>query len=370
VTRVLFVTPRLFSPVARGGGERYVSELARALRVRSDVSLQIAVCRSYRQCFRVVGDNERLEPLSHLELWRMAQRVDVVHVHQLDSPAFDLTAAMSIYGPPVVLTDHGGGWRSVGRMFGHARLRSVSGLAAVSWTSMEGLRWDTQRPWRVLYGGGDHLPAGERPHRSSYDFVFVGRLLEHKGVHLLIEALPEEANCLVVGPPVDLDYLARLQKLAKLKSVEFNLRATDEDVSMAYRSARWCVFPSVSERGRRVLRRPELLGLAPIEARCAGAQIVMSDLPAYAEIAPLIGARIFREGSVEELANMLKSCLSKYDSSTVTASSWRRSSWTWECVAERVMELYGNVVNVPGLKQQRDVWWRSRPSATIQRSTP
>ncbi len=344
-SKVLFLAPRLFSAGSTGGGERYPSFLLQSLAKNSELSIRAVVGESYTSIREVKLPSMEQIPCSLRTLQRAVLAADIVHIHQLNSHVADLGLSMSIWSQArVVLTDYGGGWRNVGRVAGHHRLRIISGLAAISNTSVADLGWSTTRPVEVLYGGGDHLPQVEiNSGEKCYDFLYVGRILPHKGVHLLLKALPKGATCLVAGAPMSHEYLEYLHRLADGHNVMFKLAASDEEIAYAYRTSRWCVSPTLSTLNGRTLSRPELLGITPIESIVAGTPIVLSDIPAYRELAGLVGAELFSANSITDLTKVLARCMNGL--STFSSVNTIASEFTWAKVGERTQALYERVLS-------------------------
>ena len=197
---MLHLVPALFGPSGIvGGAERYTLELARHMAARTPTRLltfgtESAEKRIGQLEVRVVARpwhvrGQRNNPISAAILPEILG-ADVVHCHQQHVVMSSAAAAVSrLTGRRVFATDlGGGGWDvsafiSTDRWFtGHLHIseysRSVYGHAGKPWA-------------RVILGGVDTdrfspdpaTPRGRAP-------LFVGRLLPHKGVSDLVEALP------------------------------------------------------------------------------------------------------------------------------------------------------------------------------------
>lgn len=337
---VLVVAPKLFVSGRAGGGERYATEFIHALRRRHQYRLQIVTGEGYGKM--VERDPTTLEPVggvSRKKFCAMMDEVDVVHLFQLDSHLADVVLMHRVRSStPVVTSDLGGGWPTVGRAVGRLRYPLIAGCAAISHAGIEDLRWPEDRPSTILYGGGDHLrPSGEdRP--KIFDFVFVGRLVEHKGVHLLLEALPDGATCLIAGAPLNAAYLEELRDRAPNERVTFWVGPTDDEVVAAYESARWSVSPTLAHVNGRRLRRPELLGLSPIESIALGTPAVLSDIPAYAELANLVGMPTFAADSVSSLRSVLGAVKDMQPD-----MGFAMAELSWDRVAEKAGAFYAQI---------------------------
>jgi glycosyltransferase involved in cell wall biosynthesis len=132
----------------------------------------------------------------------------------------------------------------------------------------------------------------EKLPQRSRTILFVGRIAEEKGIHLLIEAFVRVAQgpladftLLIVGPHEVRqggDGPAYLQKLKVLaapaqNTILFHGFVPDfEDLRKIYETADIFVYPSIAEKG-------ESFGLAPLEAMAAGCRVLVSDLACFRE---------------------------------------------------------------------------------------
>jgi glycosyltransferase involved in cell wall biosynthesis len=299
VVRVIQVAPTCFGVGGLfGGGERYPLELARALAREVDCEL-VTFGRSARVVSEPGGLRVRvLRPWARLRghpahpvspaLPAVLAGADVVHTHHMRSaPSRVAAVASRVAGRPLAVTDHGlggGGWCGMlPRLFD--RFLVVSRFSA----TILGAPPDRTA---VVYGGAD--PARYHPPARGEDregVLFVGRLTPHKGVDLLIRAMPPGAPLTVAGTgghdprPPESGYPELLARLASGRRARFVTRADDAEVAALYRRAAVVCLPSVAVTcyGRRV-EISELLGLAAIEAMASGTPVVCSRLGGLPEV--------------------------------------------------------------------------------------
>lgn len=122
--------------------------------------------------------------------------------------------------------------------------------------------------------------AGASPANTSHDIVFVGRLLAHKNVDMLIHAVAllrrhnPNIRCLVIGDgpeTVNLKTLAHQLNLAK--NVTFTgFVEHDTEVHSYMKTAKVFVLPSAREG----------FGIAVLEANAAGLPVITTDFPGNA----------------------------------------------------------------------------------------
>jgi glycosyltransferase involved in cell wall biosynthesis len=273
---------------------------------------------------------------------------DVVHAHHMRSaPSRVAAVASRIAGRPLAVTDHGlgggGWWGMLPRLFD--RFLVVSRYSAAT------LGAPPERT-AVIYGGADaaryHPP---RPGGEREGVLFVGRLTPHKGVDLLIRAVPPDVPLTVVGTgghdprPPGSGYPQRLARLAHGRRVRFVTGADDAEVAALYRRAAVVCLPSVDVTcyGRRVAIS-ELLGLAAIESMASGTPVVCSRLGGLAEVVRHGETGFLVEpGNVAELRDRIATVLAGRrlarrlgDNARLLASE----QFTWQACAQRCLAAY------------------------------
>ena len=298
--RVLHVSPTWFGTGSViGGGERYACELARTMSARADVVLVTfsPEAGTTREGTLVVdrlppGRLARRNPLAANPLrWRLLKWVrwaDIVHTHQVATLATAMTIVLGrLWGKPVFVTDLGGG--HVHAPSSHLPLlRMADAMLLLSQYSHD--LWSRTprraRPerLRVIYGGVDHDRFNPLPSRQPGKVLFVGRILPHKGLEYLIEALDGRLALTVVGPAPLANYRARLGCQAVGKAVTFTGPVGDDALVDHYRSAIATVLPSVyvaCDGARSVV--PELLGLTVLESLACGTPVIVTDVASLPE---------------------------------------------------------------------------------------
>ena len=290
---VAHLVPAPFDPVDGiiGGAERYSFELARHMARRRptrlitfadrpgtrDVDgLQVTVLEA-----RYVR-GQRSNPIA-AGLWRELRHAEVVHCHQQHVVASSLSAILGrVRGQRVFATDLGGGGFDVSAYIstdawfdGHLHISEYSRRVA-------GHAGNPRA--RVILGGVDtdrFAPGGT----AGAHVLFVGRLLPHKGVHDLIDAIPPGMPLRIIGRAMDGAYLDDLHARAAGKSVAFLHDCDDAQLVEEYRRALCVVLPSVYDTpDGRSTPVPELLGQTLLEGMACGRPAICTDVASMPEV--------------------------------------------------------------------------------------
>lgn len=276
-----------------GGGERYPYELAKAMARSCPVTFLTFGSRPQRfrdgdlhvRVLRTRGrwKGSEVNPLAEGLLAEVG-RADVVHVHQWESIVANACVTIGhAMRKRTFATDHGGSgpnyWRSL-------RLhRLLTGFVPVS--SFGAAFYPEMRDrTHVMVGGVDTVrfsPDARVARRPRV--VFVGRLLPHKGIDRVIDAIPASLELLVVGRPYDATYREYLGRRARGKRVEFREHLEDDELVEAYRSSRVAILPSVYQPTYGPASpNPELLGLTLLEAMACGTPAVCTEVGGMPEV--------------------------------------------------------------------------------------
>ena len=341
-------------PEVRGGGERYPSALAIAL-AKSGVNVDLVTFGRERMelrhhsglGIRVIprwswrGDIR--DPVNPV-LLRLASQYDVIHAHTINKAAVLLALGASVHRTKVILTPTGGGARAgirrgLWKMFDGSLFVSQYGRMCESELA--------RLPSDVIYGGSDALCPNHRERSSDHRgrFLFVGRLTSHKGVDVLIRALPPDAGLTVVGPIHEKDYFEYLCALAEGKDVEFQVNLTDDELCGFYENARALILPSVELdwKGRHHIA-PELLGLVVLEAMYCGAPVVVSNVGGIPEV--VNDGRtgfVVEPGNIASLGQILDSLALDDDLVRSMGEAARNDAhrrFTWSEVAAHAYKFY------------------------------
>ena len=333
-----------------GGGERYALELAKALARRTPTRLVTfgATPRlewrdeleiRLRVPWRYVR-GERFNPLS-IAFVRDLRDVDVVHCVSWNTLVSDVSVLYArLARKRVFVTDVGGG---ASFTLAH-RLRLgglVDGFALIAPQPGQFDPWRDR--WSIILGGIDAQRFRPAAGAKRAGVLFVGRLLPHKGIDVLIRAIDPGVALRVVGRRYDERYFGLLQELARGKDVTFVTDASDADILAMYQAAAVAVLPSVatSVYGE-VSNAPELLGFTLLEAMSCATPVICSDaLPGI--VVDGESGFVVPQRDVEALASRLRLILSDAALAARLGAAARQrvlDVFTWDLVAERCLQAY------------------------------
>lgn len=292
---IVHIVPRLFDRDNGivGGAERYAYELARHMAEVVPTTLVTFGDREFsgfagKAAVRVIGNptyvrGQRSNPIS-ISLLRELLAADVVHCHQHHVFASSLAALFCrATGRRVFVTDLGGGGWDISAYVstdswyhGHLHISEYS----------KGYYGHGSNPTaHVIFGGVDIEKFFPSNIQREKTVVFVGRIMPHKGIDDLVQAIPSDVNLEIIGQPYDARYLGDLHCLGGGKKVVFRHGCDDETLVEAYRRALCLVLPSVYRTSYGAETRvSELLGQTLLEGMACGTPVICTSVGAMPEI--------------------------------------------------------------------------------------
>jgi len=367
--RVTHFVPALFGKDDGivGGAERYAYELARHMAESVSTSLVSFGQRDREETIgrlrvRVIGSPWRVRgqqsnPLSFRVIPEIL-RSEVIHCHQQHVLTSSLTALFGrLCGHRVFVSDlGGGGWDfssyfSTDRFY-HAHLhisqysRNVFGQTGKSWS-------------HVILGGVDTEKFSPGGLERSGNVLYVGRILPHKGVDDLIEAMPPDMTLEIIGQPYDDHFLNDLQRLAQGKRVIFRFDCNDNELINAYRTALCIVLPSVYRtRYGASSQTPELLGQTLLEGMACGTPAICTDVASMPEVVKdCVSGFVVPPNDPATLREKLLWLRDHSEAAKEIGRSARArilEQFTWPMVVRRALKVYHGDEFSCTLQSQRD----------------
>ena len=188
--------------------------------------------------------------------------------------------------------------------------------------------------------------------RSASELLFVGRLVEVKGLQVLLEAMPKvlakhpAMRLTVAGAgPLEVELRELARRLDISDKVDFLGMVTQSKLPELYRRATLAVFPFVVTKSG----VQEGFGLVVVEAIGCGCPVIAGDLPAiHDSITHEESGLLVPPGNPEVLADIILRALNDPDLCFRLAREARKrviEQFDWEVVAEKYAGLYEQVIN-------------------------
>lgn len=336
-----------------GGGERYAMELAKALAQKTPTRLVTFGKRTHRETIDGL-DIRVCKPLTHLRgqitnavslgFLKHLLDVDVIHCTFWNSMMTDLATLLGqTLGKKVFVTDVGGGGSVTLHRFVPVN-RAVDAFLLIA-AQGGGAFAEWKSKWKIIYAGIDIDHYKPDPDINREGVVFVGRLLPHKGINYLIEAVDASVPLTIVGRPYHQGFFQLLKQLSIGKNVTFVTEASDEQVIGYYQSSAAMVFPSVNDDvygGHSDL--PELLGFTAMEAMACGTPVICSNVGAMSEVVvDSVTGYLVPPSNPAAIREKLTLLLADRSLAAKLGEAARRrivDLFTWDKVAQRCLGAY------------------------------
>lgn len=286
-----------------------------------------------------------------------AHRFDIIHAHWLIPQGVSAVVCKHISAnfPVLVCTSHGSDLHGLSGRFLSAIKRFVisncNALTTVSKAMREiaqslGAR---QKDTPVISMGVDtqrEFTPDSAIERGIGDLLFVGRLVEQKGLNLLISAMP---NLLAECPTCTLTVVgdgparAALQRLSVALGVETHVAfvgaVANDKLPGFYRKAAMLVSPSVEDEG---------FGLVCVEALACECPVVATDLPATREIVQDgVTGLLFQRANPIELTQKVLTLLHSPEMCRNMGMAGRhfvQKNFDWEVITRKYYDLFEKVM--------------------------
>jgi len=304
------------------------------------------------------------------------EKFDLLHVHWPFPHGLFGVVARSGYKVPLVMSFHGAELLLANKFkFVDPVLRFFTRRADLvtcnsSYTASKIRKLGTHEPIILPYGS----PVPERntplPSNSVKTILFVGRLIERKGVEYLIRALPlvqrqVDARLVIVGNGVLLDALKRQVEEAGLgSSVEFRVDVPEEELVRSYEACDVFVLPAiVDSRGD-----TEGLGVVLIEALSFRRPVVASAVGGIVDVIHdgETGYLVPEKDSQALAAKIVQSLQNRAESEKLAKQGYQHVQryYSWDRIIDRTEELYRGVASAGRSSPNRDLSSFDGPKAT------
>ncbi len=291
--------------------------------------------------------------------WRLARRrrYDVVHVHWAMPHALFGWAARAATGARIVTTFYGVELRWTKTALGPLKwlliraARTSDPAVAISRHTAEevrqlaGVRTEVI-PYGIGLPGGAGAEATRATAAGPFTVLFVGRLVERKGVDVLLDAAARlvprhDIRVVIVGDGPERGRLEALVVERGLgRAAQFRGRISAEELERAYASAGACILPAVVDRRGDT----EGLGVVLLEAMSYGVPVIGSDIGGITDIiTDGVTGILVPAGNPAALASAVERLAQDPGlARRLGEAGYRRvrEQFTWEAIAERWDGVY------------------------------
>lgn len=361
---ILFIVPIYFEDIEEvkklqflGGGGRYPLELAKSISDlgkdevemlffgKSNKSIIFAGMKiSTIASFKIFPQmNGPLNPFPiSLDFFRKIKHADVIHSIQIRTEVSMIASIFSkIIRKPIFLTDNNFNGLSFSRILKAERFAT----AVLTISKEDQDSWKVKNK-KIIYGGVDMKKFNYKKNKQEY-VLYAGRIASHKGVDVLVEAMPKNYRLVIAGSVLEKDYLVYLKKISKNKKVEFLENPSDSKLISLYRNASCFVLPATAKDYLgKVWSRPGLYALVVPEAMSCGTPVIVSNVGALPDfIEKNLNGFTFEDRNVKDLENKISKIVGDKRLVERMGEKGRylvEKKYNWKIIAEKVRKIYKN----------------------------
>jgi len=285
------------------------------------------------------------------------KKYDLIHAHWIIPQGFLCVVICKYFikkSPKILCTSHGSDLFALQSRFISAirrwTLEYVDSMTVVSeyMKSLCLIDSDMSNKVHVCSMGVDlkgHFIPKKDIYRDRYRIIFVGRLVEKKGIAYLLDAIKklinkfEKINLIVVGDGSDRSMLEnKCKDLMIEQHVKFQGSVSQDELPGLYSSASIFVMPSIDQEG---------LGLVAVEAMGCGCAVITSALGSVNDIIEDgVNGIMVESGDSTSLAETIKYLLSNSSERDRMAEDGRRSvvkKFDWQIVVYKYQKIIESV---------------------------
>lgn len=290
------------------------------------------------------------------------EHFDLIHAHWLIPQGFIAALGMWIAGKnvPLLCTSHGGdlfALKGKGLQRLKRRIMDKSAALTVVSTAMKKIVVDmgiVPDKVDVIPMGVDlkglFMPDPSVP-RKTDELLFVGRLVEKKGVHFLLEAMPAvlknhpPVRLILAGSgPMEPELRQQAKRLHLSERVDFLGMVSQARLPELYRTATLAIFPFIVAKSG----DQEGFGLVQVEAMGCECPVIAGDLPAIHDIiVHEENGLIVPSGNAQALADAIIKLLDDPGlRARLSGEGHKRvvQKFDWEIVAAKYAEIYDSMI--------------------------
>jgi len=290
------------------------------------------------------------------------EHFDLIHAHWLIPQGFIAALGMWIAGKnvPLLCTSHGGDLFALkGKGLQRLKRRIMDKSAALTVVSKAMKK--TVVDMGVAPDKVEVIPMGvdlkglftpdPGVQRKTDELLFVGRLVEVKGLQILLDAMPKVLakhpgiRLVVAGAgPLESELRASAAKLNMTDRVDFLGMVPQSKLPLLYQQATLAVFPFIVTKSG----VQEGFGLVVVEAMGCCCPVIAGDLPAIQDtVVHEENGLIFPSGNAQVLADSILKLLDDPEFRARLAGEGRKSvvqNFDWEIIAGKYSHIYQELI--------------------------
>ncbi len=358
--RVAHITPTYFdNDSVIGGGERYPTELATWMaKSTPTVLVSFAPSRQTRYFGNLRVETypvqyfihgNRINPISVRYLTSVIN-ADIVHIHNISTVVSDVACLVGrLLGKKIFVTDYGGG----GSLVLNRKLPVFQGYRGAIAYSQFGVGFipeSLQQKATLIKGGIDIDKFCPDPSLLKENkILYVGRLLPHKGINYLVDAMRSiretDYRLVIIGKAYHAQFYSDLKEQAEGLPIEFVHDADDQRLINEYRTAKVTVLPSVHTNCYgNYTPLPELMGFTLLESQACGTPAICTNAGAMQEFVEhgqtgLVVEQNSGEAIAQAIRRIINLSPEEFEQWQIRSRQWV-TSLNWESVVEQHLELY------------------------------
>jgi len=181
---------------------------------------------------------------------------------------------------------------------------------------------------------------------------FVGRLVNEKGAHILISAVPKIINYyrdvkfIIAGKGLQLDYLRKMSEEMGISSkIYFTGYISEEELAKLYKCSDVAVFPSLYEP----------FGIVALEGMLANVPVVVSDAGGLSEIVEhgIDGMKSYVGNSNSLADSILEILLNPEKAEKIKSKAMEKVflMYNWDIISSQTLDVYNEIVGMKITKQ-------------------
>lgn len=352
-----------FYPPYAGGVENILKDICDGLAGRGNDVRVICSASSGGTIFERIGDvevyryslfakvaSQTINPTMYFQLAKHIAWADIVHIHT-PNPVLEFLVALLIGKKVLVTTHHSDIYRQkyLKKIYWPFWLYFLSKVTRITVPTINHLHYSDMIdrvankvkiiPFGMRIDKFNNCSEETKEKNGDKYFLFVGRLVEYKGLEYLIAAMKEvKSKLLIVGRgPLEQELKQFIEKNRLSEKIQILTSVNDQELCQLYRNAYAFVLPSISKN--------ENFGIVQLEAMFFSLPIITTKIRSGVPAVGIPGETtiLVEPCSVPELANALIYFENNHEIAASYGAKGRElfeKKYSYDLMIESHMKLY------------------------------